>query len=95
MEQIADAPWIRDAEMYGPPPYDDDEPFPADAVNDNIGEADALIGKAIDYLLEAGKKIEYGADEYRDLISELISMLDDWRDEAGEVMDKMVNGEWD
>ena len=27
MEQIPDAPWIREAEMYGMPPYDD-EPEP-------------------------------------------------------------------
>lgn len=95
MEQIADAPWIRDAEMYGPPPYGDEEPFPADAINDNIGEADAMIGKAIEYLCEASKKVEYGAEFYKDLIDSLISVLDNWRDEAGETMEKMEKGEWD
>ena len=73
MEQIPDAPYIREAEMIGVPPYDDD--FPLSDIKDDFSLAKECLGKAVYYLIWAANTAEkYGKHQP---IDELIQLLDD------------------
>ena len=71
MSQIADAPYIREAEMYGMPPYDDDPDYSEQV--EELKKADRLLDDAIDDLMAAEDDLE-GTEfenDFRDLIHQV------------------------
>ena len=55
MEQIADAPYIREAEMYGMPPYEDNSAFEEETERQGkeLAKADKLTDQIVDLLMNA------------------------------------------
>mgnify|MGYP006967444380 CR=1 FL=1 len=55
MTQIADAPWIRQAEMFGLPPYEDNSAFEEETERqgEKLRKADELTDDIVDLLLSA------------------------------------------
>lgn len=53
MAQIADAPWIREAEMYGMPPYEDDDIDLYPAIH--------KIEDALELMLKVDSKLDHAA----------------------------------
>jgi uncharacterized protein Yka (UPF0111/DUF47 family) len=81
MEQIPDAPWIREAEMYGAPPYDDR----LDDAIDYLEDAAEAISTAINQLEEANYEL-YEHDQHDSLIE--TTKLEDVFDEIRNVIRK-------
>lgn len=52
MSQLPDAPYIREAEMLGMPPYDGEEPDVSEAVEE-LEKCDKSLDKIVDILLDA------------------------------------------
>lgn len=93
MTQIADAPWIREAEMYGMPPYEEEE-LPKSDIIDDMSIADDFISKAVDSLCRAAKS----ADGFRvceDHLNSLIMSLEDFQCDMREERTKIERGERD
>lgn len=93
MTQVADAPWIREAEMYGMPPYDEDE-LPKSDIADDMSLADDCISKAIDFLCRAADRAE-GFMVCEDRLSSLIMSLEDFQCDMREEKHKIERGERD
>ena len=85
MTQIADAPWIREAEMYGMPPYDENPEFEyaAECQAKEMSKADELADSIVDILLGAEDALlgyeESCADakEINESIREMIYKVED------------------
>ena len=80
MTQIADAPWIREAEMYGMPPYGDDSAFEEETERQGkeLAKADKLTDQIVDLLLiaeDALLKFEENYDIARNLNREIRDMI--------------------
>lgn len=80
MEQIPDAPWIREAEMYGMPPYGDDAKFEEETERQGkeLAKADKLTDQIVDLLLiaeDALLKFEENYDTARNLNREIRDMI--------------------
>ena len=73
MEQIPDAPYIREAERWGMPPYDDDPDYTE--VKKLLTEADKGIDNLVEILIEVDDRLkEFGDDEE---FTEQIGKLED------------------
>ena len=73
MEQIPDAPWIRDAELNGMPPFGDDPDYTE--VKKLLTEADKGIDNLVEILIEVDDRLkEFGDDEE---FTEQIGKLED------------------
>ena len=73
MEQIPDAPWIREAERDGMPPFGDDPDYTE--VKKLLTEADKGIDNLVELLIEADYRLkEFGDDEE---FTEQIGKLED------------------
>lgn len=80
MTQIADAPWIREAEMYGMPPYEDNSAFEEETENqaDELKKADKLTDQITDILLsveDALLKFEEDYDEAVEMNKDIREMI--------------------
>ena len=80
MTQIADAPYIREAEMYGMPPYEDNSAFEeeTDRQGKELAKADKLTDQIIDLLLNAEDallKFEEDYDTAKNLNKEIREMI--------------------
>lgn len=86
---IADAPYIREAELVGEPTYDDD--FPMSSIQAEFDVAYSFICKAVDHLCRAADEAEdYEKDKP---IVELIEKLDDdFKHEMKVVLNKLREG---
>ena len=73
MEQIPDAPWIREAERYGMPPYGDDPDYSEQAKL--VSDCDRLLDQIVDNLLAA--EDELPETELQDLVRDLIYRVED------------------
>lgn len=83
---IADAPYIREAELFGEPPYDDD--FPISSIESEFSRAKYYIGLAVDHLVRAANEAEHWEKDRP--IDDLIEKLDDdFKYEMGQVLDKL------
>lgn len=71
MTQIADAPYIREAEMYGMPPYGDDSVFEEEASRQGkqLAKADRLTDQIVDLLLNAEDALLKFEDQYDTAVS--------------------------
>lgn len=77
---IADAPYIREAEMYGMPPYEDNSAFEeeTDRQGKELAKADKLTDQIVDLLLNAEDallKFEEDYDTAKDLNKEIREMI--------------------
>ena len=73
MEQIPDAPWIREAERDGMPPFGDDPDY--SEVKELLTEADKGIDNLVEILIEVDDRLkEFGDDEE---FTEQIGKLED------------------
>lgn len=81
---VPDAPYIREAETYGMPPYD--EPDFTDEIN-TLKQADREIDAVIDLLLDAEDKLSdtIYANDFRDLIHTVEDIGCDIRHEIARV----------
>lgn len=80
MTHIADAPYIREAEMYGMPPYGDDAAFEEETERQGkeLLKADKLTDGIVDLLLAAEDallKFEEGYDTAVNLNREIREMI--------------------
>ena len=80
MTQIADAPYIREAEMYGMPPYGEDAEFEEETEQQGkeLAKADKLTDQIVDLLLNAEDallKFEEDYDTAVDLNKEIREMI--------------------
>ena len=80
MTQIADAPYIREAEMYGMPPYEDNSAFEeeTDRQGKELAKADKLTDQIVDLLLNAEDallKFEEEYDTAKDLNKQIREMI--------------------
>lgn len=80
MTQIADAPYIREAEMYGLPPYEDNSAFEEETERQGkeLAKADRLTDQIIDLLLNAEDallKFEDAYDIAKDLNEKIRAMI--------------------
>ncbi len=80
MTQIADAPYIREAEMYGMPPYGDDAEFEEETERQGkeLAKADRLTDQIVDLLLNAEDallKFEEDYDTAKDLNKQIREMI--------------------
>ena len=71
MEQIPDAPWIREAERDGMPPFGDDPDY--SEVKKLLTEADKGIDELVEILIDIDDRLqEFGDDEqFKDQIGKL------------------------
>lgn len=80
MTQIADAPYIREAEMYGLPPYEDNSAFEEETERQGkeLAKADRLTDQIVDLLLNAEDALLKFEDEYdtaKDLNEKIRDMI--------------------
>ena len=80
MTQIADAPYIREAEMYGMPPYEENSAFEeeTDRQGKELAKADKLTDQIIDLLLNAEDallKFEEDYDTAKNLNKQIREMI--------------------
>lgn len=80
MTQIADAPYIREAEMYGMPPYEDNSAFEEETERQEkeLAKADKLTDQIVDLLLNAEDallKFEEDYDTAKDLNKQIRDMI--------------------
>ena len=80
MTQIADAPYIREAEMYGMPPYGDDAAFEEETERQGkeLLKADKLTDGIVDLLLAAEDALLKFEEDYEtavDLNREIREMI--------------------
>ena len=80
MTQIADAPYIREAEMYGMPPYEDNSAFEEETERQGkeLAKADKLTDQIVDLLLNAEDallKFEEDYDTAKDLNEKIRDMI--------------------
>ena len=98
--QIADAPWIREAEIYGMPPYEDNSAFEeeTDRQGKELAKADKLTDQIIDLLLNAEDallKFEEDYDTAKDLnkqIREMIYKVEDLGCDLRQLAEKVGRG---
>ena len=71
MTQIADAPWIREAEMYGMPPYGDDAVFEEETERQGkeLRKADKLTDSIVDLLLAAEDALLEFEEDYETAVN--------------------------
>lgn len=71
MTQIADAPYIREAEMYGMPPYEDNSAFEEETERQGkeLAKADKLTDQIVDLLLNAEDALLKFEDDYDTAVS--------------------------
>lgn len=80
MTQIADAPYIREAEIYGMPPYEDNSAFEEETERQEkeLAKADKLTDQIVDLLLNAEDallKFEEDYDTAKDLNKQIRDMI--------------------
>lgn len=100
MAQIADAPYIREAEMYGMPPYEDNSAFEeeTDRQGKELAKADKLTDQIVDLLLNAEDallKFEEDYDTAKDLnkqIREMIYKVEDLGCDLRQLAEKVGKG---
>lgn len=70
MSQIMDAPYIREAEMYGMPPFEDNSAFEEEAENQakELKKADKLTDQIVDVLLAVEDALLKFEEEYDDAV---------------------------
>ena len=68
---IADAPYIREAEMYGMPPYGDDSAFEKETERQGkeLMKADELADNIVDLLLNAEDALLKFEDDYETAVN--------------------------
>jgi hypothetical protein len=71
IEQVPDAPYIREAERWGMPPYEDDPDYTE--VKALLKEADKGIDSLVEMLIEIDDKLKEAGDdeEFREQIEKL------------------------
>lgn len=80
MEQIPDAPWIRQAETEGyPPDLAPEREFPASSIADDMSSADYKIGHALEFMYRAVDQCQ--DTPYEEELTGLIMRLEDWRED--------------
>ena len=100
MTQIADAPYIREAEMYGMPPYEDNSAFDEETERQGkeLAKADKLTDQIVDLLLNAEDallKFEEDYDTANDLnkqIREMIYKVEDIGCDLRQLAEKVGRG---
>ena len=93
MTQVADAPWIREAELYGAPPYYEPE-FPTSDIAEEFAAADEFISKAIRCLNRAA----VFADDFmlcKDNINALVMQLEDFQSDMKDEQKKIEGGDYE
>ena len=73
MEQIPDAPYIREAEMYGMPPYEDEPDF-TEQIN-SLAQCDRECDAVIDILTAV--EDDLSGTIYENQIHDIISAVED------------------
>jgi hypothetical protein len=73
MEQIPDAPWIREAERYGMPPYDDETDY-SDVIS-LLKDADKVLDDLVETLIEIDDRLKMAGDDQE--FTEQIGKLED------------------
>ena len=70
MSQIMDAPYIREAEMCGMPPFEDNSAFEEEAENQakELKKADKLTDQIVDVLLAVEDALLKFEEEYDDAV---------------------------
>ena len=74
MEQIPDAPYIREAERYGMPPYEVDEPDLSEQIK-TLEDCDKGLDDVIDLLLNVEADLD--GTEFCDGIRDVIRSIED------------------
>ena len=100
MTQIADAPYIREAEINGMPPYEDNSVFEeeTDLQGKELAKADKLTDQIVDLLLNAEDallKFEEDYDTAKDLnkqIREMIYKVEDLGCDLRQLAEKVGRG---
>ena len=87
---IADAPEIREAELYGMPPYEEPE-FPTSDVAEEFTQASSFIGKAVSHLEAAAELVEEFI-RCREQFDDLIMRLQDFQVDLTEEQKKVEGG---
>lgn len=85
MYQIQDAPWIREAELYGMPPYEDNSELETASENaaKELEKADKLADDIVSALLNAEDILNSFEDQYDEIknlnqeIREMIYRIED------------------
>ena len=73
MEQIPDAPWIREAEQNGMPPYDDETDY-SDVIA-LLKDADKVMDDLVETLIEIDDRLKMAGDDQE--FTEQIGKLED------------------
>ena len=84
---IADAPYIREAELYGMPPYEEDE-FPSFEIADELDSVDTNLCKAADILATAIEMAEVNRtceEKLTDFLNALNELKDEIRTERNKI----------
>lgn len=100
MTQIADAPWIREAEMYGMPPYGDDAAFEEETEQQGkeLAKADKLTDQIVALLLNAEDTLLKFEDDYDTAVSlnkeirEMIYRVEDLGCDLRQLAEKVERG---
>ena len=90
---IADAPWIREAENDGMPPYEEDE-FPTSDVAEEFSKAGYFIEKAVFHLESAAEFVE-DFIRCREAFDELIMRLQDFQIDLKDEQKKVEGGAYE
>ena len=71
MTALPDAPWVREAELYGMPPYGDDSAFEDETEKQGkeLMKADKLTDQIIDLLLNAEDALLKFEDDYETAVN--------------------------
>ena len=91
MEQIADAPWIREAENDGW--QADAGPFPANEVQADIWDADSYIEKAQKFLTDAWEACD-GEWAYRDELNNILTAIKEAREDMKQLAIRIEKNDW-
>ena len=100
MTRIADAPYIREAEMYGMPPYEDNSAFEEETERQGkeLAKADKLTDQIVDLLLNAEDAMLKFEDEYDTAVSlnkeirEMIYKVEDLGCDLRQLSEKVGRG---
>jgi hypothetical protein len=87
MEQIPDAPYIREAEQYGMPPYEYQEIDLTEAIKE-LKECDKRLDDALDRLLDAEDELDRLGFQFD--LREAIYRVEDLGCDVRRMMDELI-----
>lgn len=100
MTQIADAPWIRQAEMFGLPPYEDNSAFEEETERQGkkLRKADKLTDDIVSMLLNAEDALMKFEDNYdaavklNKMVREMIYKVEDLGCDLRDLAERIERG---